>query len=117
MKHSIPYKQIDKKCINLVKYFNSIGLITEFSCEGHPGERSEFYIIFSKEVSDKQISNFINKFPETLGSFMKWLRVVRTNTCPQGNWMYLIINNTPKNNHEWAKRDLETFLKVTNSKK
>ena len=105
----IDYSKIDKNCVELVKFFNNIGLITEFSCEGHPGKRSEFYIIFDKKILDKQISNFVNKFPSTLGSFMKWLRVV--NKRMQSNWMYLVINNTPEINHAWVKEDLKTFNK------
>ena len=46
-----------------------------------------------------------------MGDFMKWVRSAGINKSLQSNWMYLITNNAPKTNHEWAKIDLETFLK------
>jgi hypothetical protein len=109
MKNLIDYNKIDKECVELVKFFNTNGFITEFSCEGHPGERSEFFIIFSDDVSDEMMYKFIYKFPTAMGDFMKWVRSAGINKPLQSNWMYLITNNIPKINHEWAKIDLETF--------
>ena len=111
MKNEINYNEIDKECVGLVKFFNDNGMQTEFSCEGHSGcERSEFFIIFNGEISDETMYKFICKFPTVLGDFMKWVRAWPDKTM-YSNWMYLITNNTPEINHEWAKTDLKTFLR------
>ena len=34
-KNPIPYEEIDPKCKDMVKFFNDVGLYTEFSCQGH----------------------------------------------------------------------------------
>jgi hypothetical protein len=104
----IDYDTIDEQCVGLVKFFNDNGFTTEFSCEGHSGnERTQFFILFHSNISDKKINQFIYKFPNTMGEFMKWTRFVKSKL--QSNWMYLITNNTPKINHEWAKQDLNKF--------
>lgn len=78
---NIDYNLIDEKCIPLVKFFNSIGLETQFSCSGHEeNDNGVFHIMFSEKVTDKDIENLIIKYSNKynhspfLGKFMKWVR-------------------------------------------
>ncbi|WP_458459284.1 hypothetical protein [Pseudobutyrivibrio sp.] len=57
----IDYSKLDEACIPLVRYFNSIGLETKMCCQGHDNPfQSLFWIEFSKNVSIKDIKNFID---------------------------------------------------------
>ena len=67
---------IDKDCVDLVKYFNNIGLDTKYSCSGH-GEDT-FEIVFEDYITDEQMEGFISKYRNKynhslfLGKFSKW---------------------------------------------
>ena len=95
---------MDKECMPLCDLFNSIGLITQFSCCGH-GE-SPFQIIFDDNVTDKQIYDFIDMLSQgkdhtpLVGSFLKWTRKVDGKIS--SNWTYQV------DKIEWADSDLET---------
>lgn len=59
---------IDPLCLPLIEYFNSIGLTTKFSCQGHNCSlKNEFTIMFESNVSDEQIFNFILNFKNKYG--------------------------------------------------
>lgn len=81
---------IDEECVDLVLYFNDIGLKTFMCCSGH-GEQN-FRIIFDNLVTDEDIAIFlkdkVNKYNHSmfLGKFVKWARV-RSGEIVQ-NWMY-----------------------------
>lgn len=114
---AIDYSQIDIKAIPLVKFFNKIGLITEFSCEGHEGENiNRFGIIFDKCVTDKMIFKFLNVFQNGnkeittviySGAFHKWCRLL--NDEVQCNWLYIIDYSSIQINHRIAINDLRIF--------
>lgn len=81
---------IDKDCVDLVEYFNDIGLDTKYSCSGH-GEDT-FEIVFEDYIADEQIEAFISKYRNKynhslfLGKFSKWCRVM--NGELKYNWIY-----------------------------
>lgn len=100
----------DSKCIPLVKFFNDIGLMTEFSCESQ-GDAHIFRIIFTEQVTDNIIENFIIKYGSnkhqsmTLGQFSNWARV--DNGKFTKTWMY------EAETIEDADTDLELFKRRT----
>jgi hypothetical protein len=61
---------IDPGVVNLVDYFNSIGLPTRMSCEGHNKTNvSMFWIEFKKEVTEEDIEKFLNDLSAKYGSY------------------------------------------------
>lgn len=90
----IDYTKIDPLCIPMVKFFNSVGLTTKHSCQGHDNHvNNKFYIIFADEISDKDISGFLKKlsikFNRVLiaGHFYKWIREKEYAEDINGNWI------------------------------
>ena len=66
---SIEYEGLDSKVIPLVNYFNSIGLKTHMSCEGHnQTNQSMFWIEFDKAVAEENIEAFLIRLREQYGS-------------------------------------------------
>lgn len=69
---------IDTGCVDLVMFFNKVGLATKYSCEGHL--TSPYEIMFADNVSDEMIEDFLLKFENKythspfLGRFLKWKR-------------------------------------------
>ena len=114
----IDYTKIDEKCIPMVEYFNSIGLVTQFSCQGHNDYRNaKFYIMFDRKVSDEMIFAFLekhsNEYNHTpfVGCFVKWARKLSGKiVC---NWMYEVNIGYCQLNQDCAESDLkkmkETF--------
>lgn len=67
---------MDKGVIDLVNYFNSVGLTTYMSCEGHYPEKPHmafFWISFSNDVTDQDIISFNKAYPMLNGWFVKKL--------------------------------------------
>lgn len=100
--------QIDIPCVEMVKFFNSIGMKTQFCCQGD--KLNKFHIIFDKSVSDESMTYFIseysNKYDNSpfLGRFSKWCRKMSGKiVC---NWIYEVRSI------EWAKCDLDTFKQL-----
>lgn len=59
--------EIDDECIDMVEFFNKIGLKTSMCCQGHKnvdGGRNSFFITFDKSVSDEQMIAFLKKVGE-----------------------------------------------------
>lgn len=96
---------MDKECIPLCNLFNSIGLITQFSCCGH-GD-NPFKIIFEDSVTDEKIYLFIELLSQTcsytpiIGAFLKWTRKVDDKIA--SNWTYQV------DKIEWADCDLKSI--------
>jgi len=114
---NIPYKEIDPKCRDMVKFFNEVGLITEFSCEGHDNICSNsFRIMFADCVVDKDINNFLSNFdqyparPHIIGEFQKWMRNHRGSIL--SNWQYVISYSNYEMNQELASADYKTMKKI-----
>lgn len=62
-------EKLDPAVVPLIEYFNSVGLKTTMSCEGHnQTNKSMFWIEFSKSVTEEDIENFLNKLKEERGS-------------------------------------------------
>ena len=67
---------LDKNCIGLdpaviplVEYFNSVGLKTTMSCEGHnQTNKSMLWIEFDKDVTEEDIKAFLIQLRERCGS-------------------------------------------------
>lgn len=61
---------LDPAVIPLVNYFNSIGLKTRMSCEGHNKTNvSMFWIEFAKEVTEEDIEAFLISLKEKYGHY------------------------------------------------
>jgi len=112
----INYKEIDHKCIPLVKYFNSIGLPTKYSCQGHDNCNSNtFWIMFDDMVQDNEIAYFLtavsnnsnNRNYTSCGMFVKWCRIYDDEV--HYNWMYKIDFGYHKKNWAVADADLRYF--------
>lgn len=94
---------MDKECIPLCDFFNSIGLTTEYSCSGHG--KTNFEIIFADCVKTEDIVSFlkiisVNKTHTPLiGSFQMWTR--KCDDKIVFNWIYSVESI------EWADKDLE----------
>lgn len=99
---------IDDDCVNMVAYFNAIGLKTKHSCCGHGVD--PFSIIFENSVTDEQMENFISKFEEEnghspfKGKFSKWLRKINERLVY--TWVYECQTIRE------AKRDYYTFTSM-----
>ncbi len=83
---------MDKECIPLCDLFNSIGLMTQFSCCGHGHD--PFQIIFTNNVTDEQIYNLIDTLSQKkdhtpiVGAFLKWTRKLDGKIV--SNWTYQV---------------------------
>lgn len=96
---------MDKGVIDLVRYFNSIGLKTYMSCEGHWPERpnmAHFWISFDKEVSDESIMAFKDAHCNLNGWFVK----MYINRIAGLEWRYFAANK------EVAALDYKYFISL-----
>ena len=106
---------IDINCIPMVKFFNSVGLTTKFSCEGD--SLNHYNIMFADSVTDKDIEDFLLKsdylnvhnHTSFKGRFYKWCRVVSGEI--KHNWMYKVRY------FQWADKDLEIMHKYKENDK
>ena len=106
----INYQLIDKKSLPLVKYFNSQGLKTCMSCEGHnKTNMSMFWISFENSITEEDIINFQKKHLKTqyktfssCGRFAQRLYIGGPTIVKQ--WYYFAAN--PKA----AEEDLKQWL-------
>lgn len=63
---------MEKGVVKLVEYFNSIGLKTKMSCEGHDDpSKALFWISFSEKVTDEDIMAFKDTHSFLNGWFVK----------------------------------------------
>lgn len=66
----IDYSKLDRGCVDLVKYFNSHGLKTASSCEGHGKQYQRlFYITFRDFIDDLDIIEFQSQRLDERGNF------------------------------------------------
>ena len=98
----------DKGCVEMITLFNTMGLNTKFSCQGE--ERQDYYIMFTDEVTDQQIEDFmkllhkdlvrqyiqhhrgeISSYKTAWGTFKKWCRPGGENGV-MNNWVYEVAN-------------------------
>lgn len=119
----INYKELDEECIDFVKYFNKVGLETAMCCQGHNSNNMhKYWISFTKNIKDEDISNFINKFPrpfyarrdgkQVLGKFIKINFGLSIEGEDLSRWRYeLDMATNCLENQRLAKRDLEIFKK------
>lgn len=104
---------MDEGVINLVKYFNSVGLKTYMSCEGHPERLSQhlFWISFDNSVTSSDIVNFvknhsINNSCAIQGRFANRLCAILPNGEPWFQWHYFAANKVD------AQEDYEYFISI-----
>lgn len=112
MRDEINYEEIDELCIPMVKYFNSIGLTTKFSCQGHDNEvKNVFDIMFEDYITDEAMIEFLELYSSKydhspfLGGFYKWYRKLDGKIA--SNWMYSVSYGTPEINQSYAEYDLK----------
>ena len=121
----INYSQLDPKCIPLVKFFNAIGLKTIMCCEGHSNRSvHKFWIEFSKEITDEDIYNFMEKVNPTyysckkseeqlIGQFHKIAYGKDSSGIFRTNWKYIVdFDGHYEMNQKLALRDLDIFKKA-----
>ena len=108
----LDYNKIDPLCIPMIKYFNSIGLTTKYSCQGHnDGINKDFYIMFDSKVTDKNIEDFLLKYNNIyshspfVGKFYKWMRKCSDEIVT--NWEYRVSWGECEINQKCAQKDLE----------
>lgn len=83
---------MDKECIPLCDFFNSIGLTTEFSCCGH--NASDFIVLFNSSVTEEKIMNFLETvsagrdYTPIIGEFNCWAR--KFDAKIQKTWLFRI---------------------------
>ena len=113
----INYDEIDVECRSMVKLFNTIGLTTKFSCQGHNNIlQNSFQIIFADFINDDDIINFISKFTNIYthspfqGKFLKWMRKINGEIL--SNWTYEISYGNYKTNIKLSKIDYDLFVKL-----
>lgn len=82
--------KMDEHVIPLVKYFNSHGLKTEMSCEGHnKTNMSMFWISFTNSIQEQDIINFQKKHINKYGNFCSCGRFAqRLYVCAATNEKY-----------------------------
>ncbi len=112
----IDYTIIDEKCIPSVKLFNSVGLKTLFSCQGHKPS-DDFCIIFDDSVTDEDVREFLIKVDNVtghiMGGFYRWER------CHEGvilsNWQYKFnLGRVAKYYFVVEDSDFEIFCRAVN---
>lgn len=89
---------MDAKVIPLVNFFNSVGLKTIMSCEGHnKTNMSLFWIEFSPEIQEKDIIEFMSKHKTAFKNSSYFIsngrfaqRVLLTpNEAIRRSWLYI----------------------------
>ena len=120
---AINYDEIEEKCVDFVKYFNSIGLETAMCCEGH-NKRSMFkyWVSFTANVKDEDIRAFVNSMPrpfyairdgvQVVGRFIKIDFGLFDDGSDRARWRYEsgVFDNYIQN-QVVAERDLAYFKK------
>lgn len=84
------FSECEAACIPLIKFFNSYGLPTEFSCQGHDSpQKSMFYIMFDSSVITADIILFQSRYLNRVGHFVSCGRFSKRLTLltylPEGN--------------------------------
>ena len=137
----IDYAKLDPLCVPMVKLFNAIGLPTFSSCQGHSKKvlgSSDYIIIFTEDVTDEMMENFINRVEIGLskvsdrkgnsivslhGWFSKHVKVfnikMRSEFIKRNgekllkpNWYYQISGNLVNLNQASAHEDFEILKQI-----
>lgn len=112
---------IDERALPLVKYFNSQGLTTEMSCQGHNNTNmSMFWISFNQFITEKDIINFQKRHLKTqyktfssCGRFAQRLYIGGPTIIKQ--WHYFAANPlaAEEDLRQWLVDDNYNFKKET----
>ncbi|MDD3393796.1 MAG: hypothetical protein PHG19_04030 [Anaerotignum sp.] len=101
----------------MVRFFNEIGLVTKFSCQGHEeGETNDFYIMFENSVKDDVIFNFIERCSDgclhtpLVGKFEKWVRKCEGKMI--SNWIYSVSYGIAAKNQRLAAQDFQMMISI-----
>lgn len=111
-------QKIDKLCVSFIEFFNSVGLTTKYSCQGHICHNFiKFYIIFHDNVEDSSVYDILSHLDNSqyisYGRFQKWARVVNGKVLE--NWIYECSNSRMLfRNQLGASEDLKHFKKIFN---
>ena len=115
IKHFEYPSNMDKECIAICDFFNSIGLETVFSCCGHNVE--QFNIVFSNKVKTENIVEFLDLISQNydhtplIGYFSMWVRKYKNKMI--SNWMYTVPKFNDKSPIDYAQLDLRNMIKET----
>lgn len=91
---------LDEGVIPLVEYFNSVGLTTEMSCEGHSQpSMSMFWISFTPDITQEDITNWMEYHLNEWGHFTSCGRFVQRFYIVDGgrlvtSYQYLAANKS-----------------------
>ena len=114
------YDNIDKLCLPFIEFFNSNGLETFMSCEGHNDDNLHtFWICFSENVTDEHIHKFIERIPISLipangfyGKFIKY-NAGYWNQKHHERWRYICMaSGSFVENQKKAMNDLSILQKA-----
>ena len=119
VKNCVEIEGIDPGVVKMVDYFNSVGLKTIMSCEGHnKTNMSMFWIEFSKEVTDEDIEKFLLELDMKYGSLAmcgcfamrmfpgpkytkrRWRYMAATKEAAAADWQYFTTGNRMLNHYE-----------------
>jgi hypothetical protein len=105
---------MDQSVIPLVNYFNSQGLKTKMSCEGHnKTNMSMFWISFDNSITEQDIINFQNKHLQnsvfvSCGRFAQRLYVGGPTIVKE--WCYFAATKEAADKDlEWWQKDNEIY--------
>lgn len=92
MQDCLNYDELDPDVIPLVRYFNSVGLSTYMSCQGHnKTNMSMFWIEFHPSVSEDDIIRFQKQHTNRIGGFCcngRFVKRILANTTGIGTGVY-----------------------------
>ena len=137
----IDYDKLDPLCVPMVKLFNALGLSTLSSCQGHSKKvlgSSDYRIIFTEDVTDEMMDNFINRVETGLskvtdhkgnlvhtlnGWFSKHVKIFNSvkrsgyierygEKLLRPNWFYQITGNLVKLNQSNAHEDFDILNQI-----
>lgn len=109
------YIEVDEACVDLVAYFNTIGLDTKYCCDGK-NNCGVFYIMFEDYIDDEKIEQLLikykNKYNHSIftGKFSKWCRVL--NGKIKYNWIYTAYTQKSHENDYKRLLEVDTFSHV-----
>ena len=91
---SIVYDELDPDVVPMVEFFNSNGLPTNMSCQGHNrSNMSMFWIRFTKDVTEEDVVRFQRKFLNKYGAFTSCgrfaQRIISFGNCVDKRWEYM----------------------------
>ena len=119
MRNNINYSELDPGVIPLVRYFNSVGLSTYMSCQGHnKTNMSMFWIQFHPLITQEEIIQFQKEHTNRIGGFScngRFVQRILANTTGFGSgihfsyqYMAATVEAAMEDLKHWEEQDNET---------